>query len=163
MNCPSCNAELPTHTTVRFCPFCGSKFEAVAKDTKPETAAAPAEEVDEQDKPTVINMPAITQEEMASVLDAPEPEDEDFELPTGAGGGAGDDGDFSETAWFMSAQSPEELLDAEGEALDYSEQDVMTDRYRRKETLPDEVRKDFSLSEDVHKKRSRARSKKKRK
>ena len=56
------------------------------------------------------------------------------------------DAKFSETAWFMQAVTPESLAEAEGEALSYAEQDSMTDRYRTEERLPDEVRKDFSLT-----------------
>ncbi|MFT7621789.1 MAG: uncharacterized Zn finger protein (UPF0148 family) [Myxococcota bacterium] len=185
MKCPSCSSDLPTNTTVRFCPFCGTDMDAVAAAAPvPAPAAGPEEktqigiarvapdtikdgepvpEPDDQDKATMINMAAITQEEMAAVMNASEPEEEaELQLPTATGDDAGD-GNFSETAWFMSAVSPEELLEAEGEALDYSEQDIMTDRYRRNEILPDAVRKDFSLSEDLEKKKSQARAKKRKK
>jgi len=54
-----------------------------------------------------------------------------------------EDREFSETAWFMAAVSPELLED--GEALDYSEQDRLTSRYEVSRRLPTDARKGFSL------------------
>lgn len=113
-----------------------------------------------QDKPTVV-LTAVTPEMLTDMLsqdDAPAPklwaETTRAEAPR-----PGDPG-FSETAWFMAAVRPEQLAEAEGEALDYSEQEIMTDRYRVSEKLPDEVRKDFSLSYAKKKPRSRKKKKK---
>lgn len=181
MDCPSCGQALPGEEP-RFCPFCGFKLEprpeetkaaevdSEAKtqfdmsplegepaDTQEETTAIPDDEL----PPTVLNMPSITEEEIATVMarsdDLPAPE-----VAPGAGA-PGADGEFSETAWFMSAVSPEQLLESEGEALDYTEQDLMTERYHKEETLPDEVRKDFSLSESIHPDDKRRKKKKKKK
>ena len=52
---------------------------------------------------------------------------------------------FSETAWFMAAVD-DEL--AEGEAQSFSEQELMTERYASRESLPRELRKGFSLTLD---------------
>jgi len=110
--------------------------------------------VPSQEKPTVV-VPALSASDLADVLDAP-----DVDAPTVAGGAikspAGDNDAnpasgraFSETAWFMVAVTPEALADAEGEAHSFSDSDLMTDRYRTEERLPEEVRKDFSLGTDV--------------
>ena len=114
---------------------------------------------DLQDKPTVV-MDAVTPEMLADMIsqdEAPAPKLSAESMPAAAGPG---EPGFSETAWFMAAVTPEQLAEAEGEALDYSEQDIMTDRYRVTEKLPDEVRKDFSLS---YGKKPLARKKKKKK
>lgn len=59
----------------------------------------------------------------------------------------GDHGDsMSATRWFMAAVDPSQIT--EGEALDYSTLDDMTDRYRSKGELPDDLRKSFSLDVD---------------
>ena len=52
---------------------------------------------------------------------------------------------FSETAWFMSAVTPESLEESEGEALDYGKKDEMNERYELEQKLPNAVRKEFSL------------------
>jgi hypothetical protein len=54
--------------------------------------------------------------------------------------------EFSETAWFLAAVSPEQLGETEGEATSFSEQDIMTERYTPAGRLPTGLRKSFSLA-----------------
>ena len=116
-------------------------------------AAQSREEVPEDDKPTVLNMPAISEELLEDVLSkhdepeepkvsAPAPSPPAPETSSRSDGSA----KFSETAWFMAAVTPEQLAESEGEALDYAQQDRMTERYETDERLPDEVRRGFSLT-----------------
>ncbi len=88
--------------------------------------------VHRSEQPTLIDLPVVTQSELAAlaVLEREE------EAPRR----------FSETAWFMAAVTPE-VLEGELVALDYATMDDMTDRYRASEDLPDGVRCEFSLED----------------
>lgn len=117
---------------------------AAPKKAEPE---APADDtiVESSEKPTVV-MPALTESAIQKMLAQEEVKEpaipHDQTLPDGH------EKAFSETAWFMQAVTPEALAEAEGEAMTHTEADIMTDRYRTQETLPDEVRREYSLSAD---------------
>ncbi len=138
-------------------------FEIQAVDvTIQDAAPAAVPAIPSSEQRTVINMDAVSQEEMEALMRRSSepampvsraPQATRAETPKATkkskkGGKKDDkkDAKFSETAWFMQAVTPESLAEAEGEALSYAEQDSMTDRYRTEERLPDEVRKDFSLT-----------------
>ena len=142
MACSSCGKELTR--AFRFCPFCGEDQvtkEASAASTDDTIAEIPAVVMDVNDgKATVIDAPAVTQED----LDADDP------AKGTEGETAPDSSDprFSETAWFMAAVSPEQLAEGEGEPTDFTEQERMTEAYETEDSLPEEVRKEYSLTLD---------------
>lgn len=139
MACSSCGKELTRE--FRFCPFCGADqvtSDATSDDT---IAEIPAVGMDDNDgKATVLDAPAITQEDLD---DAPAAKKTEGETAPDSS-----DPRFSETAWFMAAVSPEQLAEGEGEPTDFTEQERMTEAYETENALPDEVRKEYSLTMD---------------
>ena len=152
MACASCGKELVQ--AFKFCPFCGAEMplEQAASKAAPIVDATPTEgktvEMTSLAGATIMDMPVVeidggddntTQLDVpAVVLDAEKSNDA---APKDAG-----DQRFSETAWFMAAVSPEQLATSEGEPTDFTEQERMTEAYETETPLPDEVRKEYSLT-----------------
>ena len=130
-------------------PALGPETLQAKKGPGPVAASVPPEAVPDTEKPTVLSVPAVSAQMLEEMLDRPDDiSAPKVTAPPSGGGQAPGDAGFSETAWFMAAVSPEQLAESEGEALSYTEQDIMTERYEVGERLPDEVRKDFSLTMD---------------
>ena len=104
---------------------------------------------EEDEKPTELNLPVVSDEDLAGVMDraddVPAPNVPGVAVPPPAGA-AKAKGGFSETAWFMAAVTPEQLAESEGEALDFVSQELMTERYETDEQLPPELRRGYSLT-----------------
>jgi len=152
MDCASCGKELVQE--FKFCPFCGGEMtfeepassvdttvdgDSVAEETVEMAALADA---------TIMDLPVVQLDggdDNATRLDTPavalNNEKSDEPAPKDPG-----DQRFSETAWFMAAVSPEQLATSEGEPTDFTEQERMTEAYETETPLPDEVRKEYSLT-----------------
>ncbi len=74
------------------------------------------------------------------------------EAPKGGGARSGSEGErkrpFSETLWFMQAADPDQIIVDSDSDIDPNE---LKARYRKEDTLDTQVRKEFSLSDDVKK------------
>ncbi len=135
----------------------GAMKSARPAPTREAPQAAPAEKprikrkTGDGERPTEINLPAITDAELVRSPRAPEPR-----APKApAAPAAAPARKFSETAWFMAAVDPEQLTGGEGAAGSLEDAAVMTDRYTRGEPIPDEVRKNFTLADDTPRPRRR--------
>lgn len=152
MACASCGKELVQE--FKFCPFCGADMtlEEPASKAAPASAGAPAAEKTAELRSladaTAIDMPVVEIDgdaRNATRLDVPAVVLPAEKTPAPVPKDAGDQR-FSETAWFMAAVSPEQLATSEGEPADFTEQERMTEAYETETPLPEEVRKEYSLT-----------------
>ena len=152
MDCASCGKELVQE--FKFCPFCGGEMtlEEAASSAESTVDGAPAEEktveIASLADATIMDLPVVKidgGDANATRLDTPavvsNNEKSDEPAPRDPG-----DQRFSETAWFMAAVSPEQLATSEGEPTDFTEQERMTEAYETETPLPEEVRKEYSLT-----------------
>ena len=117
--CPTCGEEWPDHA--KFCPTDGTPLgPPVEKEAPSKEEASTAESADVAD---AVARPKV---------------DDDW---ADGDGDAGDDG-FSDTQWFMAAVEEPEALKEEATVDDLTE---MQGKYKRDESIPEEVREKFSL------------------
>lgn len=162
--CPKCGASWPD--VARFCPQDGSPLkelpsQASAPSKPPEQPAeqrvsppipampkAPSPPPPKPPDPAASTSRKTVQTPAPPAADRsgkkPGPEEEDGVDDWGDEGGGGGDGAFSDTQWFMAAVDPEALK----ESASVDELNDLQTKYRRDESIPDEVRKKFSLRED---------------